>query len=64
MELTSTPFIKYREINVTQTDLYDDAWGFNSEFPEVIRFLGKIDMEPVNSLTDDLLTLLIKNKKI
>jgi len=40
MDVNSTPFISYREIIVDETDLFDDAWGFNSEFSDVIGFLG------------------------
>jgi hypothetical protein len=60
MELTSTPLITYREINVTSTDLYDDAWGFKTEFPDVLCFLGEIDTDPVDHLTDHLLAFLSK----
>jgi hypothetical protein len=28
MGLTSTPFLSYRDIDTTGTDLYDDAWVF------------------------------------
>jgi hypothetical protein len=51
MGLTSTPFVSYHEINVEETDLFEDAWGFNSDFYDVISFLGRIDSDPGNQLT-------------
>jgi hypothetical protein len=60
MGLTSTPFISYHEINVKETDLFEDAWGFNSDFCDVISFLGKIDSDPGNQLTDRLIAMISK----
>jgi hypothetical protein len=51
MVLTSTPYISYQEINVENTDLLDDAWGFSSEFSDVINFLGKVETDPGEQLT-------------
>ena len=42
MGLNSTPFISYHEIKVEEIDLIEDAWGFNSEFCDVISLLGQI----------------------
>ena len=55
MELTSTPFISYSEINVETTDLFEDAWGFNSEFHDVISFLGQLDNEPGDRMAERLI---------
>jgi hypothetical protein len=60
MVSTSTPFITYREINVEQTDLYDDAWGFNSEFQDVISQLGEIDSSPGDMMAGQLIDILNK----
>jgi len=60
MGLTSTPFVSYHEINVEETDLFEDAWGFNSGFDDVISFLGKIDSYPGNELTARLIGVISK----
>ena len=55
MVLTSTPFISYQEINVEDTDIIEDALGLNAEFNDVIRFLGTIDPDPGDKLTERLI---------
>jgi hypothetical protein len=50
MGLTSTPFISYHEINVSETDLLEDAWGLNSGYSDVIEFLGEYKPEPGTEL--------------
>ncbi len=42
----STPFISYHDINVDETDLYEDAWGFDSQFSDVIEILNKVKPVP------------------
>jgi hypothetical protein len=37
MDLNSTHLIKYHEIRVDDTDIYDDAFGFNSDFNDVFK---------------------------
>ncbi|HVN58049.1 MAG TPA: hypothetical protein VMT63_07115 [Bacteroidales bacterium] len=58
MELISTPTLRYEEIEVNTTDIYDDAWGFNSEFSDVLEFLGSIDKTPADGMSDRLVSLL------
>ena len=58
MDLTSTPFLKYHEIEVTGADIHDDAWGFNSEFSDVLIFLGKIDDPAADEMTERLIGLI------
>jgi hypothetical protein len=60
MVLTSTPFITYKEIKVENTDLLEDAWGFNSDFCDVINFLGKINPDPGDKLTARLIEVISK----
>jgi hypothetical protein len=60
MVLTSTPYISYQEINVENTDLLDDAWGFNSEFSDVINFLGKVETDPGEQMTARLIGMIGK----
>lgn len=58
MVSTSTPFIKYSEINVDRTDLYDDAWGFNNEFHDVISQLGEFDSSPADLMARKLISMI------
>jgi hypothetical protein len=60
MGLTSTPLISYYEIKVEETDLFEDAWGFNSDYCDVISFLGKINTDPGEGLTDRLIEMICK----
>ena len=39
MDLTSTPFLSYHDINTDEIDLFEDAWGLCSEFSDMKRFL-------------------------
>jgi hypothetical protein len=55
MVLTSTHFISYREIRVKDTDLYEDAWGLNTEFADVIKTLRYLKAFPRKKLTDKLI---------
>jgi hypothetical protein len=60
MGLNSTPFISYHEIDVDEIDLIEDAWGFNSEFCDVIELLGQIKVASPGGLT---LSLIEKVRK-
>jgi hypothetical protein len=60
MVSTSTPFITYREINVEETDLYDDAWGFSIEFQDVISQLVEVDTSPCDRMAGQLISQLDK----
>jgi hypothetical protein len=55
MGLTSTPFISYHDIKVKDIDLFEDAWGLNSEFCDVIDLLGQIKAVPGRRLTKRLI---------
>jgi hypothetical protein len=55
MGLNSTQFLSYYEIKVEDTDLLEDAWGFHSEFNDVISLLGKLKIVPRNCLTKSLI---------
>jgi len=54
MDLTSTPFLKYHDIEVEAIDIYDDAWSFSSEFSDVLSFLGQVDGSPADKLAERL----------
>jgi len=58
MGLTSTPFISYHDINVEGTDLYEDAWGLNSGYCDVIHLLGELKPEPGDHLISQLIELI------
>lgn len=55
MGINSTHFISYHEINVDDTDLIDDAWGFNNDFYDVILLLRMFRIEPGEHLTKNLI---------
>ncbi len=55
MGLNSTPFISYQEINVDEIDVFYDAWGFNSEFNDVIKFLEQVKIVAGKNLTKSLI---------
>jgi hypothetical protein len=55
MGLNSTPFITYRDIKVEDIDLFEDAWGLNSEFCDVIAILRQIKAVPEKRLTKRLI---------
>jgi len=55
MVIISTPFIKYHNIKVEEIDLFEDAWGINSEFCDVIGLFGNINIVPERSLTTNLI---------
>ena len=60
MVLLSTPFLSYQEIRVTDEDLFEDAWGFRSEFSDVIELLGMIKPVPGKRLTKKLIEIIRK----
>jgi hypothetical protein len=49
------PFISYSELNVNEIDIFDDAWGFAQEFPDIMNLLGLIEPSPPVSLVAGLL---------
>lgn len=55
MGLISTQFISYHNIKVNDTDLFEDAWGVNSEFSDVIKFLDQVKPVPEKRLTKKLI---------
>jgi hypothetical protein len=58
MDLNSTPFVKYQEIKVDDTDIYDDAWGLTRDFSDVLNFLGKIDNTPAGDMSVRLIEMI------
>jgi hypothetical protein len=55
MGLTSTPFISYHNIKVRDIDLFEDAWGLNSEFCDVIGVIRQLNATPGKRLTKRLI---------
>jgi hypothetical protein len=55
MGLISTPFISYQNIKVKDVDLFEDAWGLNAEFSDMIDLLRQIKASPGRRLTKRLI---------
>ena len=55
MGLNSTPFISYQDINLKEVDLFEDAFGLNTEFCDVIDLLGQVKAVPEHRLTEKLI---------
>ncbi|HUX96293.1 MAG TPA: hypothetical protein VMV47_11240 [Bacteroidales bacterium] len=61
MGLTSTHYLTYRDINVKDADLIEDAFGFERDFNDVIFLLRKFRVEPGATITRRLIEK-IKNR--
>lgn len=55
MGLTSTQIVTYREIDVKDADLIEDAFGFNCDFNDVVACLRKVRFEPGEAITKRLI---------
>ena len=55
MGLNSTHYLSYREIKLKDTDLIEDAFGFEYDFNDVITALRKLKSEPGETLTNRLI---------
>ena len=55
MGLIFTPFISYHEIDVSETDLFSDAWGLNTGYCDVIQLLDEYKPEPGSELISSLI---------
>lgn len=55
MDLKFTPFITYRNINVDDVDIFEDALGLNTEFKDVIEALGRLNVVPGKRLILELM---------
>jgi hypothetical protein len=63
MGLIFTRFISFKEIATEDIDLYEDAWGLNSEFTDVIQFLEKADIVPDKKLTNRMMVEIRKRSE-
>ena len=61
MGSTFTNFITYNDIRVENIDLFEDAFGFNSEFCDVIYLLRQVKVPAGKRLTRRLIEK-IRNK--
>jgi hypothetical protein len=52
---TFVPYLSYDELDVSDIDVYDDAWGFNHQFADVFRKLSLANPEPSESVIGSLL---------
>jgi len=55
MDYTSTPFLTYSDINTDDIDLFEDAWGFLSEFSDVTVVLQLVKPVPGQKLISRLI---------
>ncbi len=55
MDKTSTPFLSYHDIITDEIDLFEDAWGFCSEFSDVTTLLQLVQPFPEYKLIDRLI---------
>ena len=55
MGLNSTRFISYHDINVKNADLFEDAYGLNARFCDVIDLLHYVNAVPERDLTEKLI---------
>jgi hypothetical protein len=51
----STPFLSYHNIKTNEADLYEDAFGLNSQFYDVINLLKQVKPVPGRRLTKQLI---------
>lgn len=61
MGLNSTQFLSYHDIDVKDADLFEDAWGINSQFCDVIDLLCYVKAVPERDLTDKLIDKIRKH---
>ena len=61
MGLISTQFVSYHKIKVNKVDLFEDAWGINSEFRDVIEFLDQLKPVPGRRMTKNLIEKIRKS---
>ena len=61
MGINSTHFISFREINVKNLDLIEDAWGLNSQFADVMALLRQAQAGRVEGLTEKLIDKIRKH---
>ena len=55
MGINSTQLLSYRDIKVRNTDLFEDAWGLNTQYNDVTDLLRKVRVVPRKHLTKRLL---------
>jgi hypothetical protein len=60
MGSTSTQFISFHEIKTDETELFEDAWGFKSEFGDVIELLGLVKISDKEIIPSEFLDIILK----
>lgn len=55
MDIKIIPFTSNSDIEVDEIDLYEDAFGLNTEFTDVIRELSKLNVSPGDKITQSLM---------
>ncbi|MBM3419573.1 MAG: hypothetical protein FJY11_00400 [Bacteroidetes bacterium] len=52
---TLPPYVRLSDIDVRNTDIYDDAWGFGQLFSDVITALSMVEPSAPDALVEGLL---------
>jgi hypothetical protein len=55
MDISSGRFVTYTDINVDEIDIYEDAWGLNTEFADVVSYLRELESLPDEHLANKLI---------
>ena len=55
MDIFSGQFVTYGDINVDEIDIYEDAWGLNIEFADVVSYLRQLETVPEEHLANKLI---------
>jgi hypothetical protein len=55
MGKNSTRFIKYHEISVAETDIFDDALVLSIQFHDVLDVLAKVTISPAGKVNSRLM---------
>ncbi|MGA1976766.1 MAG: hypothetical protein ABSG89_02805 [Bacteroidales bacterium] len=61
MGLNSTRFLSYRDIRTKEIDLFEDAFGINQQFSDVIGVLRQVKPVPDKQLTQRLIEKIRKS---
>ncbi|HLN22067.1 MAG TPA: hypothetical protein VK213_13320 [Bacteroidales bacterium] len=55
MDFRFSPVVSHSDIDVDDIDPYEDAWGLNAEFTDVIEVLCTLSPSPGDTLTENLI---------
>lgn len=55
MNINFISYTSYQDIEVDEIDPFEDAFGLNTEFTDVIQELSKLNVLPGDKVTQDLM---------